>query len=546
VGSTRLVDDLGALGERMGASIAVGPYAVAEARLREGEGLVEQGGLILLARRALGMGRVDFVAFDASLNPFVRWNDNTRLWRWFVGTEAGGAPRFGVRNGYSARQAINAVPGFELPSMLHILAFMLVYTLLVGPVNYLILRKLDRRELAWLTVPALVVGFTAMAYVTGFQIRGGTAIVHRLAVVYVPQGSNVGSASQVVGLFSPRRTSYDVRVASAAVRELPDGAPGGSAGRPLHVVTEAGGATVTGLRVDVGGIQPFVAEGYVNVPEVDADLRMVGSGAGDLRVKGTLRNGGVVLSGAVVVVGDEQQRLGDLEAGEGASIDLAHRGGGYPGTPEQILGSGDYRQDRESYRRYQFLEALSLGDRPAARTGSGSGVYLVGWADEAPAAVDVVGRPFSTVGTALYVYALPVAGLAEGTQVTIPPGLIARQVEEITGSVEIRPEGFYMGPGSEVVFRFTMWRGVAVDHVDELVLALEGTSYGTTSRLPGVSIWNEGRGDWEELDVGWGLRSIADAEAYVGRSGDVLLRLETGAEWSADVHSLTITIRGQR
>ena len=59
-------------------------------------------------------------------------------------------------------------------------------------------------------------------------------------------------------------------------------------------------------------------------------------------------------------------------------------------------------------------------------------------------------------------------------------------------------------------------------------------------------MWNERRGDWERLDVDWGLRSIADAGAYVSRSGDVLLRLETGAEWSADVQSLTITIRGQR
>ncbi len=158
----------------------------------------------------------------------------------------------------------------------------------------------------------------------------------------------------------------------------------------------------------------------------------------------------------------------------------------------------------------------------------------------------MVGRRSLTVGTALYVYALPVAGLAEGTRVTVPPGLIARHVEEITGDVEVGPEGFHMGPGSEVVFRFTMWRGVAVDRVDELVMGLEGISYGTTSRPPAVSVWNEGRGDWERLDVGWGSRSIAGAAAYVGRSGDVLLRLETGAEGSADVHSLTITIRGQR
>ncbi len=566
VGGTRSVDDLWALGERLGAPTAAGPYAVAEATLRDGEALIEQkdeqedgqGDLILVARRSYGAGTVDFVAFDAGLNPFTRWNDNAHLWELIVGARTTGDRRLTVRNGHNARESINSIPGMELPSALQILAFMLVYTLLIGPVNYLVLRKLDRRELAWLTIPALVVGFTAIAYLTGFQIRGGMPIVHRLAVVYVPEGlpsasggagGVTGRVSQVVGLFSPRRSNYDVWVAGAGVREIPDDYYGGPAKQPLYVVEEAEGLTVTGLRVDVGGIRPFVTEGYVDVSAVEADLQLAVSSSGDLRVEGTLHNGESPLKDAVLIVGDRQQRLGDLEAGEEADVHLVYTSSSYsqPSISEQILGTVSLWEDRELYRRYQFIEALlSTYDRGL---GLGKKVCLVGWAEEAPLPVEVVGRPFSTLGTTLYVYALPVAGLEGGLTVTIPPGLITRQVEETTGDVNVWPEGFHVGNESAVVLRFTVWEGVTVQQVDELVLDLQGSSYGNTSHPshpPAVSLWNEESGAWEKLGVGWGQHSIPNAGAYVIPPGDVLLRLETYTASSADVHNLTITIKGQR
>src|SRR5260370_82991 len=80
----------------------------------------------------------------------------------------------------------------------------------VGPINYLILRRLKRRELAWVTVPALVVVFSAGAYFTGYQVRGGQASLHRLAVVQVWPNADQAQVDGLVGVFSPRRTAYDV------------------------------------------------------------------------------------------------------------------------------------------------------------------------------------------------------------------------------------------------------------------------------------------------------------------------------------------------
>ena len=468
VEGTQSVRDLEALGNWLGAPVSTGPYALADAVLRDGEELVRQGDSMLLAHRAYGAGGVDFLAFDAGLKPFTRWDDNIRLWESIVGTEAEISRRLAVHNGYAAREAVGAIPGFEFPSVLQILAFMLVYVLLIGPVNYLLLRKFGRRELAWLTIPVLVVGFSACAYVTGFQLRGAKAIVHRLAAVYVPRGTRTGRVSEVVGLFSPRRTNYDLRIVDGEVREIPDPYHGGPSGQPLHITTDAEGVRVVDLRVDVGGIHPFVVEGYADVSGVEADLELIEDAAGRLWLEGVVRNDGVLLNEAVLIAGDDAQRLGDLEPGGEVTVRLGLHDGGGTSKPwssvspyghelvEQILGPGEYWNDRGLYRRYQFLQAILTEEGVRSgmpRLSLGSGVRLVGWAEEGvPLPVEVVERPFSTVAAAFCVYDLPVEEIELGSTVTVPSGLITRQVEGTVGGWRCGPRVFTWNLGLRLCF----------------------------------------------------------------------------------------------
>ena len=104
-----------------------------------------------------------------------------------------------------------------------------------------------------------------------------------------------------------------------------------------------------------------------------------------------------------------------------------------------------------------------------------------------------------------------------------------------------------MEPEAEVVFRFTVWQGMMVQQVEELVLDIQGSSYGNLSHAPTISLWNQEDDDWEPLpELGWGRHLIPDAGAYVLPPGEVLVRLETDADWVADVNNLTVTIKGRR
>ena len=71
--------------------------------------------------------------------------------------------------------AVSNLPSLALPPLGGLLGILIGYIALIGPLNYIILRRLDRREWAWITMPILIVGFAVGAYGFGSALRGSSA-----------------------------------------------------------------------------------------------------------------------------------------------------------------------------------------------------------------------------------------------------------------------------------------------------------------------------------------------------------------------------------
>ena len=569
VGGTRSVDVLTGLGDYADAEVAEGPYAVAETTLGEGQVLVEHDGLVLAARRRYGVGRVDLFAYDLGVNPFVRWDDNTRFWEQVVGTRRSSLQPVTVHNGAAAIEALGMIPGLGPPSLGKVVVFLLLYILLIGPVNYLVLRKLDRRELAWITIPLLIVGFSVFAYLTGLQLRGGETLVHQLTAVYVPANAQVGRATRLVGVFSPSRARYDVRAPGTGVRQLPlvmgYGVPDPGS---LTILDSGEGPVVSDLLVDVGGMRSFVSEGYEPAPPIETDLELVSVTASAWRLDGRLRNGDVPLSGAALIIGDDALPLGDLAAGEEETISrvVAGTGTGAGSASEAILDAGSHAWDADQrYSRGQFLAALFteagtyygpyVAYGPSSMPygvydpyGLPAGVYLVGWVEGGEAfPVDLVDRPFSSLGATLVIYELPVTAAAPESAI-VPSSLVEREWVSLDSGVEL--EGWsgevMMSADSEAVCLFTVGGGLEIDAVDGLVLELSEAVYYDQSAAKGppeVSVWSWSRGDWDELEVRWGRTQIPDPGGHFHPVDGILLRLK--ATDDTLLETVDIEIRGQ-
>lgn len=540
MGAVRTLDDLKGLGQYLGVPIAPdGPYPVVEATLTEGQVLIEQEGTILVARRHIGAGVVDILTFDAGLNPFTRWEHGRRLWRSLLEAGMAGDPRLYVQEAYDAIRAVEAIPDLKPPSVLQILGFLLAYTLLIGPANYLVLRKLDRRELAWLTIPAIVVIFTACAYVTGFQIRGRVPVFHRLAIVYVPEGAETGEVAQLVGLFSPRRTHYDVEVPGGGVRRIPGGSYLSTEARPMEISQAEDGWTADSVRVDIGDIHPFMVNGVARVARPEADLALALDPKGVVGVQGSIQGGDMALEDVVLVVGPFEHYLGDLEPGQ---IVTQFPVGGSSllfGTREWYGAPMDW-DNAEQYRRRELLDAFF----PTSQGNLSSGVYLAGWAPEAPLDVAVAGSSADTVDLTLYIFELPVSPQISDGEVVIPPELIHRHTVDSDGIVDVG-DSIQLNPSASATFEFRPWSGLNLSWVEGLTVSLDPW-LGGNAILPEVALWDWDLERWTVQTVNWGTSRIPAPYRYVSDQGAVRLEMRNVGDMFVEINDVTVTIRGQR
>lgn len=430
---TESVADLPALSEFAGEPLdAPGPYVVTRGELIAGEALIEQDGLPLLARRSLGRGAVFFLALDPKAAPLAGWAGGEGLWRT-IALNAPTLPPWAVgiqESSYAATQAVATIPGLRLPSVWQLVLFLFLYTLVIGPINFLVLRRLKRRELAWVTIPALVLLFSAVTFLTGFRARGNNATLNVMSVAFGSVEAERLRTQSVFGLYSPRRALYDVALPyDATAFPFDQGTNGLSpAAGNLDAIVRAGDLTLRGVRTDTSEVATFIVESHQPRPAISVAATLWDDGDA---IEVVVRNeGNATLDDAVLIYGQKQMGLGDLAPGQESLVylDLIGASAGliptpdpmFPGAvtipnpllndPSLILGTSDYFSDPVAYPRWQFLQSQYYFDStiPLALPDPAETITLAGWLDGGVPAAAVSGGAAEQMGVTLLLLEIPV------------------------------------------------------------------------------------------------------------------------------------------
>ena len=78
----------------------------------------------------------------------------------------------------------------------------------VGPLEYLVLKRLRRRHWTWVTAPIWIVAATAAAYYGVEALRGGRMQVRAVSVADYVAGEPAGCRTTYAGIFAPRSDAY--------------------------------------------------------------------------------------------------------------------------------------------------------------------------------------------------------------------------------------------------------------------------------------------------------------------------------------------------
>ncbi len=367
----------------------------ASGTLRPGATALDEGNRPLLSMTTVGAGRVMYLGVDLATAAFRGWDGAGALWSRLLPDDRLSA-QLGQRGPLDDQasgqmiQALSSIPSLEVPPAELLLLLIVGYIVLIGPASYVFLRRMDRRELAWVTAPALVVAFSFGSYGIGSLMKGDDIIVNQISVARTTSGGSAASLTTYAGIFSPSRETYDLTVeADALLSSL--NASGffngdGRANRPPTFVTEQGDpAHLRGLSVGVFGLQAVRAESVVAYqPALEVEWHFTATG-----IAGTVSNRAEdVISDVAVLQQGTGMLVGDLAPGKSSDFELSASNFNGQSPSDQVYGFSNFGnpnmtdRDREVYTRRMVLDMLGgyNGSIPPELAGSTAGApSVVGW-----------------------------------------------------------------------------------------------------------------------------------------------------------------------
>ena len=320
----------------------------------------------LIVRGAYGFGRVTLIGLNVDQKPFADWADKKLFWAKALElrghmAETAGAPNQVPGTFYRAEDAdlanvlhmsLEKFPGVRLVPFGWVAFFVFLYILLIGPGDYLFLKKVVKRmELTWITFPTIVIAVSLLAYVAAYAVKGTELKINKVDVLDVDQTTGLARGTTWLTLFSPQNRDYNVRVVPIPVgskppQQVPKSLPpkvdlalswfnAPESRRPAAATAASASATrairyepmgealaLEGVRVPIWSTKGFSARWSAPATKVvDSDLKPFGSD----RLSGTVTNRlDVPLQNAVIVFGKQvYDKVGTIAPGASVSLDGA-------------------------------------------------------------------------------------------------------------------------------------------------------------------------------------------------------------------------------
>jgi hypothetical protein len=285
-------------------------------------------------------------------------------------------------------------------------------------------------------------------------MRGSDVVLHEVAIVRGSPGTDQAVAQSYLGLFSPNRATFQLRVPGDALLATPmygdSFAGNGAAGLD---VLQGDPSRVRDLQVGFGSMRVIRADATTSGPVITTELKLENG-----RVTGTITNrGDRPLLDPVLVLGTATVTLSSLAPGATAQVNLVVTTGNvnFMGMSDRIVGQINYsstgmgldEQEQRKVVRRAIIDQLTYDPmNGSSRNLSADTAMLVGWGQDAVVPLQVDGQQVRRVANVLY--EIPVSIRISG-QITFGSDLLTSSVvEQNSGMFSKDPWTLNFGPGT--------------------------------------------------------------------------------------------------
>jgi hypothetical protein len=559
------------------------PVEVATGVSTPGPVWLATGSQPLLLERQVGAGNVTLATFDWNQDPVAGWSGTAPLLRQLLARSVIGVgasnqnfaygmgvpgpmsftsqPTIASKSG-ALSSTLGNLPGLDLPSLQLTGLLVVLYVLLVGPVNYMVLGAMRRRALAWITVPLIAVIAAGGAYGAGVFTKGRSVQTNQITILHVQPGGDHAYQETYTGIMAPSRGDYQASIGGGPLLISPivnnngfgPGAFGtGSRAGSIRINVVNNSVTLPGMTAFVLG--GFATESMSSAPQLGAHLQVVNG-----KLTGTIENhSNLAFTDAVLIMGDSFQTFGALKPGATATVSLDPKAANQFGQPTytRIYGAAFFNgpqpaqltdAQREDYAKTQILAVLPTGGAFKGIS-SANTPMLVAWTHQSFQDLTVNGsHPRSTAESAV-VLSLSLDQIGTGS---LPAGVVSGRIVDVVGDSQGQgPVGMLLIQSGSVTYEFSPSLA-AGRHLGGASLTASNPYGGKFIPAPGGGataptvqgqVWDWARSAW--TDVAYqdnGTTTLPDS-AINPDSGLVRLRLSSDGGFVAGNITLTGTVQ---
>jgi hypothetical protein len=300
-------------------------------KLRDGKIAASTDGIPLVVEATRGRGRLTLLTFNAEREPFLSWKN--RPWFWVkltdIRTELYVDSDFNSWGGTSIDGAFGAMIDSKQVRKLPIsmlLLLLVVYLLVIGPLDRYWLKKLNRQMLTWITFPIYVVVFSLLIYFIGFRLRAGDSELNELQVVDVlPNQQQAVLRGRTFGsIYSPANQKYTLASEQPFATLRSEFASGFGSGNGDSTVIQRGNHFVGEISVPIWTSRLFVSD-WLQLSKMPLKISAVPNGENwNVTIENQTDR---ALSDARVVLSNRVYSVGVLPANHVSKIQLQHAQG---------------------------------------------------------------------------------------------------------------------------------------------------------------------------------------------------------------------------
>jgi len=326
--------------------------------------------LIVTANR--GRGRVTGLLFSPEREPFRSWKNLPTFWArivevpgaWYVSADyvsQGGWSSDGVFGAMIDSRQVHKLP------VTWLLLLLIVYLVVIGPLDQFWLKRLGKPMLTWITFPCYVVAFSLVIYFIGYKLRSGESEWNELHVVDVLRNGDHAElrGRTYASVYSPSNQRYRLAAPEkyATLRgEFVGGWTGGQSSEKATVLQE-GDSFKADIFVPVWTSQLFVNDWWQPAAlPVEASVTRRADGW-QVKVENHSER---KLASSQIAIEDEILPLGDVPAGESRTFQLSAGKGTSLRDYVSAHGSGFQGVINSRQRAFAASEHGYIDDLPGA------------------------------------------------------------------------------------------------------------------------------------------------------------------------------------